>query len=264
MTTITPRLGIGDLIVAKMIEVSNGLHIQHININKNLIETYSSDYNKKVEFIRQLVGFLFPDAIYTINNIALDFVSFRNTYTLKPHYLYDKIDTNMLKHIQEISDDCIVFHTKLRHDSLIEKFNNYILPELTGFLRSFKTSKKIVIVGEREIGINYETTIHKTKTLYSELLLLRNNNNVIDLTKNQLTEGGAFDEFLTDIEIINKCACNITFGIGGPFALTVAFSKNNIAFIPFLHESLYASIIQIMHNNICETVTGLEEKLNGI
>ena len=264
MTTITPHLGIGDLLIVKMTELSNGLQIKHINISKHLIQTFSSEYDKKLDFIRTLVTFMFPNAVCDINNTAPDFVLFRNTYIFNPIYLYDKINTHMLKNMTRVSDNCIVFHTKLRYDALIDKCDKYVLPELTVFLQSFKTKRKIIIVGERTIGINYETTVHKTKTVYNELLLLRTNNDVLDLTKEQLTEGGAFDDFLNDIEIINKCACNVTFGIGGPFSLTVAFSKNNIAFLPFLHESPHASIAKQMHNNICETITDLEEKLNSI
>ena len=38
---ITPHVGIGDLLVLRMKEISNNLNITHININKTLIETYS-------------------------------------------------------------------------------------------------------------------------------------------------------------------------------------------------------------------------------
>ena len=58
-------------------------------------------------------------------------------------------------------------------------------------------------MGERTIGQNLETISGKTISLYDTLLSLKNNNTVIDLTKDMLTEGTPFDEFLDDIEIIN-------------------------------------------------------------
>jgi len=262
--TITPHLGIGDLIVVKMIEVSNNLYIQHININDNLIKMYSSNYASKLKFIKGIVGFLFPDATYEVNNTKIDFSSFQQRYSIHPVYLYDEINTSMIKQMGGIAEDSIVFHTKLRHDRLIDKIYQHILPELIVWLTSFKTTKKIIIVGERTIGVNLETSTHNTKTIYNELLLLRNNNTVIDLTKEQLTEGGDFDEFLYDIDIIHTCACNVTFGVGGSLALTSAFSKNNIAFIPFLSESPYCNIVKKMHNNICETVKELDGQLLGL
>lgn len=264
MTNITPHLGIGDLIIVKMIEITYGVHITTININRKLMRTYSSNFVTKKNFIINLIKYLFPDSVYVINNNPLDFKAFCNKYDIVPIYLYDKICPKIYKKLEMKVDDCIVFHTKLRYDFLIDKFNQYILPDLILFFSSFKTDKRIIITGERKIGINHETTLHKTKSLYNELLLLKHNNIIIDLTKEELTEGGDFNEFLNDIEIINKCACNITFGIGGPYSLTIAFSKNNIAFLPFLDESIYGSIVKKTHNNICETVIDLNEKLNMI
>jgi hypothetical protein len=262
--TITPHLGIGDLILVKMIEISNNLHIQHININHNLIKTYSSNYDSKLKFIKNLIIFLFPDTTYEVNNNNIDFISFQQIYSVHRVYLYDKINTSMLKHIDGISEDSIVFHTKFRYDGLIDKVYQYILPELIAWLTLFKTRKKIIIVGERTIGVNIETIIHKTKTLYNELLLLRNNNIVIDLTKETLTEGCDFNEFLYDINIIYTCACNVIFGVGGPLSLTSAFSNNNIAFLPLINESPYCNTIKKIHKNIIESVKELDERLRNL
>jgi hypothetical protein len=51
-------------------------------------------------------------------------------------------------------------------DMRIDKFDNEMLPGLKIFLSNFKTSKKILILGERNIGFNHETLFHKTKSLY--------------------------------------------------------------------------------------------------
>jgi hypothetical protein len=46
------------------------------------------------------------------------------------------------------------------------------------------------------------------------------------LTYDKLTSGNEdFNNFLFDVEIINKADCNITFGIGGPFNLLRHFQK---------------------------------------
>ena len=84
-------------------------------------------------------------------------------------------------------------------------------------------------LGEKEIGQNFETTLLETTSLYNHLLLLRKNNTVIDLTKDVLTAGNPdFNDFLTDIEIINDAICNVTFGIGGPFTpLYGLFAKSH-------------------------------------
>jgi hypothetical protein len=77
-----------------------------------------------------------------------------------------------------------------------------------------------------------------------------------------LTEGTAFDNFLDDIEIINKAACNVTFGIGGPLSITSAFSKNNIACIPFINTTPFNNSARLIHNNICETIQDLRNQLD--
>jgi hypothetical protein len=68
--------------------------------------------------------------------------------------------------------------------------------------------------------------------------------------------------FLTDIEIINKCKCNIIFGIGGPCNIAAAFSKENIHMVPFLNQSSFRKDVIKLYTNICETVEDLEQMLN--
>ena len=61
------------------------------------------------------------------------------------------------------------------------------------------------------------------------------------------------NKFLLEIEIINKSVCNITFGIGGPFNICKAFSKNNVSFIPFYHLSPHKTVLD-MFNAIDNTI----------
>jgi hypothetical protein len=152
----------------------------------------------------------------------------------------------------------------MRHDALMDKFSNELLSLLIIFLENFKTSKTIIILGERTIGENLETKIHKTVSLYNILLLLNKNNNVIDLTNDILTCGNPdFNQFLLEIEMINKSICNITFGIGGPLNICKAFSENNISFIPFYNLSPFKNVIDniMINNSIVETIEDLNNKL---
>ena len=185
-------------------------------------------------------------------------------YKLTNTYLYDSINFNMINVKNEYSD-YIIFHTKMRHDGLMDKFTNEILPGLNTFFTNFKTSKKIIILGERNIGQNYETKFHKTISLYKNLLLLNKHNQVIDLTNDILTCGNPdFNKFLLEIEIINKSSCNITFGIGGPFNICKAFSKNNVSFIPFYHLSPFKTILDefnAIDNTIVQNFKDLHNRI---
>lgn len=259
---ITPHLGIGDLLIIKMKQISNNLTIDCININKNLILTYCENYDIKISFIEKFILLLFDNVKICINNNNVDFKIFDN-YTITNTYLYNYINHNLINFKTEYSD-YIIFHTKMRHDGLIDKFNKELLSSLNIFLEKFKTSKKIIILGERIIGQNLETTTHKTISLYNNLLLLKKNNIVIDLTNDVLTCGNPnFNQFLLEVEIINKALCNITFGIGGPLLICKAFSEKNISFIPFYNISPHKNgIHKLMNNNsLVETIQDLNNRI---
>jgi hypothetical protein len=259
---ITPHLGIGDLLIIKMKQISNNLNIVCININRNLLLTYCENYELKIYSVTNLIKFLFPNTTIYVNNNPCDFNIFDN-YSLKKTYLYHCINENIMNNIKNEYSDYIVFHTKMRHDGLIDKFTNEILPGLNIFFENLKTSKKIIILGERNIGQNLETKIHKTISLYNNLLLLNKNNDIIDLSNDILTCGNPdFNKFLLEIEIINKSLCNITFGIGGPFNICKAFSKNNVSFIPFYHLSPFKNNLEL-YNAIDNTIVQNIEDLNN-
>ena len=52
---ITPHLGIGDLLIVKMKQISNNLNIDCINIHKNLILTFCENYETKINFTINLI-----------------------------------------------------------------------------------------------------------------------------------------------------------------------------------------------------------------
>ena len=260
---ITPHLGIGDLLIIKMKQLSNNSDINIININEGLLRKYCENFEVKICFITNLIKLLFPNTKFYINNNPCDFHIFDN-YSLNKTYIYNFINNNIINVKNEYSD-YIVFHTKMRHDCLIDKFTNEILSMLNIFVKNFKTSKKIIILGEKNIGENLETITHKTISLYKNLLLLNKNNDIIDLTNDVLTCGNPnFNNFLLDIEIINKSLCNITFGIGGPFIICKAFSENNISFIPFKHLSPYQNTLNNMlsiNNSLVENIEDLNNRI---
>jgi hypothetical protein len=191
-----------------------------------------------------------------------------NSYNLNQIYIYNDIGINNVN-VDEKHNDCIIFHTKCRHDGLIDQFIHQSLPSLNDFFANFKTTKTILILGERVIGKNHETLTHKTISLYDNLLTLKGNNNVIDLTHDcELTDGNEnFNNFLYDIELINKAACNVTFGIGGPYCMSIAFSERNVSFVPFYKSSCHInSIIEMMKitNSFTENIHELNARIEGL
>ena len=68
---ITPNLGIGDLLIVKMKQISNNLDIDYININKDLILKYCENYEIKINFTINLIKLLFPNTKIYINNNSI-------------------------------------------------------------------------------------------------------------------------------------------------------------------------------------------------
>ena len=66
--------------------------------------------------------------------------------------------------------------------------------------------------------------------------------------------------------MINKATCNVTFGLGGPFILSKAFSKKNISFIPFHDLSVIKPFIidpmMITENSLVTTIDELKDALS--
>ena len=261
---ITPPLGIGDLLIIKMKEVTNKFYLKNININVKMIEEYSDNYEIKLDNCKNLIAFLFPYCNISTNNGPCDYYIL-DKYPLKQTYIYNFINKNLIN-IDNKYSDYIIFHTKCRHDHLMDRFQNEFIESLNKFFENFTTKKTILIIGEKFIGINLETKIHKTISLYENLLVLKKNNNVIDLTYDILTCGNKnFDNFLFDIELINKADCNITFGIGGPLTLCKAFSEKNVSFIPFFKLSPCLNTFSVMmniNNSLVENMEEFSEKIN--
>jgi len=131
-----------------------------------------------------------------------------------------------------IDQPYIVFHTKFRENSskMSLEFQKNKLPILCDYWSRFKTKYLIIIIGDRKIEQNYEAQYHKVISLYEQLLLLKNNNKVLDLTEEFLYSGQDNDGFLRDVGIIKDADVNITFGLGGNFCLSKFLSKKMIGF----------------------------------
>lgn len=128
-----------------------------------------------------------------------------------------------------IPDDYIIFHTKCRFTS---DFNYEGLKHnMKIFCKNFKTNNTIIILGERQMPSNYETTVHKITTIYEELLELNNNNRVLDLSIDNVYDNLNFENFCKDMSIIHNSKTNILVGHGGQFCNSILFGKNAISYL---------------------------------
>ena len=122
----------------------------------------------------------------------------------------------------------IIFHTKCRFQGEFD-YNNLKL-EIIKFAKNFKTNYLIVILGERIMPSNFETDYHKITTVYNELLNLKHNNNVLDLSIDNIYDNLIFDNYCKDMSIIYNAKTNIIFGHGGQYCNSIVFGNGMIVY----------------------------------
>jgi hypothetical protein len=224
------QTGIGDILY-------NALLVKHGIINKPLfinINPYISNIyrlnnpQQNLSFLIKLISFLFEKEdiiLYNDNNVK---------YTSWEHKMRLITESNLLTNNMRFDNlfnfDYIVFHTKCRFTS---SFDYTLLKHnMQTFCKSFKTQYKIIIWGERTMPRNMETDVHKITTIYQELLQLTQNNDVLDLTEENIYDTMDFDHYLKLLNIVANSKLNIVFGFsGGGLATTLCFGTKTIGFI---------------------------------
>lgn len=246
--------GMGDLLLS-IISLENNIINSPINISLNFFLNQYFENNKKIEWSENLEKIfefrlkLIKDIcnnskritqkdfcfILNDNNIIYSSqISLPIDYRLIKNY---KLEINDVFFDSIKDDDFIVFHTKIRltsdynYNNIKEQFK-IICSEL-----KIKNSKKIYLLGERTFKNNYEGNIHNIQTLYNELLELKKNNEVIDLTIDEIYNSLNYDNYKRDITIINKAKWNIILGHGGHLCSSLVFG--NVIFFDPIDEKFF-------------------------
>jgi hypothetical protein len=101
--------------------------------------------------------------------------------------------------------------------------------------------------------------------------VLKNNNNVIDLTHDSLYDGQTdFNGFLYECQLINSADCNITFSIGGHYCLAISMAKKCINYMPaqlfnnYHKKDSLSKELNALHNDSCYSYPTRESFLNKI
>ena len=241
---IYPTLGLGDILLLKMRSVIHNLDIKKIVICKELIQRARNNVDKNIKLRLDLFNLLFKNTIVEVDD---QLHCWNNDLTsqypiTKIHCIFDTLGIN----VNIPYENYIIFHTKIRfirrymNDDFVQDLNAFVQ-----FFKNFKTDKTIIILGERNVPSIIETTRFGVRTIYDELLLLKNNNNVLDLTHDSLYDGQIdFNGFLYECQLINSADCNITFSIGGHYCLAISMAKKCINYMPtqflnYVHEQDY-------------------------
>jgi hypothetical protein len=253
--------GIGDLLLS-IISLENEIISGPINISINFFLNQYYHQDKKMvwnENLEQAFEFrlkLITDICNNNKKIKINDFSFilnENNkvygnqfnlsidYRLIKQYRMEITSDYFNNYINDINDDFIVFHTKIR---LTSNYDYITLKKTLKVLFSklkIKNSKKIYLLGEKKFKENNEGNIHNIQTIYDELLELNNNNIVVDLTIDEIYNSLNYENYKRDISIINKAKWNIIIGHGGHLCSSLIFGKA-IFFDPMDENIFYNNI----------------------
>lgn len=224
-----PAVGIGDLLILKMAIMSRTIYINELKISLSMIKQYRLDYTTYIKFLEYFLPKIFPDIVISYDTKYVSQPPVYNQYSITKTYMYDTYKFDYIPSPNRYKN-YLIFHTKVR----IDKNQTGALiynPMLKQFFETFKTNRTVIILGERTVEQNCETIAHNIVSIYNMMMLMKNNNDLIDLTYNELYSGNTPENFEKDIHFMNSAECNIGFGIGGGLTLCMAFSKNNLFYI---------------------------------
>lgn len=203
----------------------------------------SHDYKKESmdqDITKELLTHFFKDQKINYS----DFKKYQEIYTITHHSLHQYFDLATMYDFKYI-----VFHTVYQRNSC---FNNFLNP-LIDFFKSFKCKYKIIILGERHSVENIDEPV---TTIYNELLLLKNNNEVIDLTYDQISNV-SLDKLKCDVRIIHNAETNIGFGFGYHFVLTTAITERYHWIVgdinhKYVNQINVANHVHVMYKEVSE------------
>tara|TARA_B110000208_G_C11756836_1_gene425451 strand:- start:164 stop:1042 length:879 start_codon:yes stop_codon:yes gene_type:complete len=259
------QTGIGDILLAKLC-FSNMLFKKNkilFNIAIYVNNPYGlnplNSFIFKIKLIKKFFNnneiyfFYSPNISYTNWSQKVKYIN--NYNLLKP--LVKKTYTN---NDLEINNKYIIFHTKCR---FYKSFNyNNLKHKLKEFFTKFKTNYTIILLGEQNMSKNYESNAHNITTIYNELLLLKNNNTIFDLTIENIYDNLNFDNYINDIALIKNADYNIGVGHGGQYVNSILFGKKSF----FFQKPILVNIvdINILKNNNHFSIFDLNKYLDVI
>lgn len=216
-------LGIGDILLLAgwfKSKKYNGTII----VSKEIVRNYRNNSMEYLNFILKLIDTFLPTFKIDVVEKYDQNISINNFLEMEKCKYEDLNLANYLPESEKILDeDYVVIFTKYRIDG--EHNLNHFIENISKLIEIIKTIKyKIVLLGEREIGENYETKYHKVSTLYNSLQDIV----YLDLTEEQLTNTPSWEIFNRDIEIIKNAKCIVGFGVGGNLCMSITFAKKLI------------------------------------
>ena len=221
-------LGIGDILI-KFLSDKSPININLSHYDPNNIKHFTNPENR-LEFTINLLKKLCEENDVPYESYV-NFVKSRDLGLVAPLSSDLKsignlnFETNSL-HPEIDGTNYIVFHTKARFSSWFDY--STMKDHLSKFYRDFKCKYKIVLLGERVIDDTHEKKVHGITTIYEELIQLKYNNELIDLTEETTLNNLNINNFMGDIHIVKNAVLNVGVGHGGQYCNCVIFGTKSL------------------------------------
>lgn len=227
---IKTSCGIGDLLHLKQLldDCKHNYSNIDIGLDHNIIRTHKPNYDEYFSFINLLFLKLFSEYPYNIKyNIdcqTYNPISFSENYSICP--AIPNLESYLCQsNVEYMEKDYIVVLTKIRGFD----YANYleIKKQFIDLLNKISIKNKIILVGERLIGMNPEYLIHGKNKIYSLYEDLKNNVNYYeDKTIEELgSTSPNIQKFYDDCTLLNKAKNVICLGSGGNVSMAMATSN---------------------------------------
>ena len=261
-------IGIGDILF-RLLCIKNKLVITPFYINLLLFTTteYYSNPCTNLEFRIKLINDIIKNNninvsniiyIYSNNNYINQYLPYKTISKFNLNFNeFDEINDNKIINL----DEYIIFHTKLRHNS--SEDYNLLKINIKLYCKTFKSKYKIYILGEQTFPNNQESQLHKITTIYDELLNLKNNNNVLDLSVDNIYDNLNYDNYKKDINLISNAKYNICFGQGGQLCTSLIFGKSTIFYYKIDNIDLDNNYLLNNNHFHCNTITNILDTITS-
>lgn len=202
--------------------------------SKDQIDVWFTNPENHLIFRLELINDIFNHHLF-LNKSNFIFVSHNKNYNLisdiNQSFEYNNIREHKLLlsssfyNIEIPYSNYIIFHTKCRFGSNFDyKKLKYILNIFFSNI-TINPNYTIILLGEKQFTQTTESKLHGITTIYNELLNLKKNNNIIDLTEDDIYNSLNYERYKKDICLINKALFNVVFGLGGHLCSSIAFGK---------------------------------------
>jgi hypothetical protein len=219
----TCHVGLGDLLLAKMALMSNGLRFD-LCFDLSASRTMRSHDPRFEAFLRWLVARLFPgsNALF-LERSPIPMLFFPSHFDITQLSMMQYFDARPFFPVT--TGKYVVLHTRCRSDvaGFAARYGGAIVEFLAAL--STQANTTVVLLGEQKVSHNVESATQDISSLYGLFTKHLAGAAVLDLTSAEMGNCPDPNTFERDVRIIFHAHNNIGFGIGGNMIITAAFAR---------------------------------------